>query len=87
MGSRCCASLILKLSDIHERESDLTDVDVPLAALNTTLFPGISSDVEVHSGFQDEHALTADVILAEVQSLMSSKATNNIVAVCVTRTC
>lgn len=62
-------------------ESDLTDIDVPLAPLSSTLFPGISSDVEVHTGFQDEHALTADVILAEVKSLMSSVGTSNIVAV------
>ncbi|KAF8831785.1 hypothetical protein HHX47_DHR1001030 [Lentinula edodes] len=62
-------------------ESDLTDIDVPLAPLSSTLFPGISSDVEVHTGFQDEHALTADAILAEVKSLMSSVGTSNIVAV------
>ncbi|KAJ3784012.1 Alpha/Beta hydrolase protein [Lentinula aff. detonsa] len=68
-------------TDPTQLESDLTDIDVPLATLNSTLFPGISSDVEVHTGFQDEHALTADVILAEVKSLMSSVGTNNIIAV------
>ncbi|KAJ3728624.1 alpha/beta-hydrolase [Lentinula raphanica] len=68
-------------TDPTQLESDLTDVDIPLAALNSTLFPGVSSSVEVHTGFQNEHALTADIILAEVKSLMSSGGTNNIVAV------
>ncbi|KAJ4475797.1 Alpha/Beta hydrolase protein [Lentinula aciculospora] len=68
-------------TDPTQLESDLTDIDVPLATLDSTLFPGISSDVEVHTGFQDEHALTASIILTEVQSLMSSVGTNNIVAV------
>lgn len=62
-------------------ESDLTDVEFDLAPLSTTLFPGVSSSVEVHSGFQDEHALTAATILAEVKSLMASKGTNNLVMV------
>ncbi|KIK63522.1 hypothetical protein GYMLUDRAFT_57220 [Collybiopsis luxurians FD-317 M1] len=68
-------------TDPTQLESDLTDVDIPLAPLSSTLFPGISSDVQVHTGFQDEHALTADAILAEVKSLMSSKGTSKIVAV------
>ncbi|KAF9072868.1 alpha/beta-hydrolase [Rhodocollybia butyracea] len=61
--------------------SDLTDVEVLLGSLDSTLFPGVSSSVEVHTGFADEHALTANAILAEVRSLMNSKATNNVVAV------
>ncbi|KAJ3981804.1 Alpha/Beta hydrolase protein [Lentinula detonsa] len=61
--------------------SDLTDIDISLAKPSTALFPGISSSVEVHSGFLNEHALTANVILAKVKSIMSSKVTNNIVAI------
>ncbi|KAF5379874.1 hypothetical protein D9757_007206 [Collybiopsis confluens] len=68
-------------TDPTQLESDLTDVDVPLASLSSTLFPGISSAVQVHTGFQDEHALTANAILGAVKSLMSSKGTNKIVAV------
>jgi len=68
-------------TDPTQLESDLTDVDFFLATLSTTLFPGVSSAVEVHSGFRDEHALTADIILAEVKSLMTSKGTNNIVTI------
>ncbi|KAJ3999235.1 hypothetical protein F5050DRAFT_1709861 [Lentinula boryana] len=54
-------------------ESDLTDIDIPLATPGTALFPGISSSVEVDSGFLNEHVLTAKVILAKVKSIMSSK--------------
>jgi len=68
-------------TDPTQLESDLTDVDFFLETLSTTLFPGVSSAVEVHSGFRDEHALTADIILAEVKSLMTSKGTNNIVTI------
>ncbi|KAJ3728605.1 Alpha/Beta hydrolase protein [Lentinula raphanica] len=63
------------------RESDLTDIDIPLAKPSNALFPGISSSVEVHSGFLNEHALSARSILAEVDSLMASKGVNKIVAV------
>ncbi|KAE9395851.1 alpha/beta-hydrolase [Gymnopus androsaceus JB14] len=68
-------------TDPTQLESDLTDVEFDLAPLSTTLFPGVSSSVEVHSGFQDEHALTAATILAEVKSLMASKGTNNLVMI------
>ena len=30
----------------------LTDADIVQESLNSTLFPGISSDIEVHSGFK-----------------------------------
>ncbi|KAG1745924.1 Alpha/Beta hydrolase protein [Suillus paluster] len=51
--------------------SDLTDANVPKKPLSVTLFPGVDSSVEVHSGFADEHALTASIILNEVKSLIS----------------
>ena len=37
-------------------EADLTDVDALLESLNPTLFPGISSSIEAHSGFANEQA-------------------------------
>ena len=37
-------------------EADLTDFDVFLKSLDPTLFPGISSSIEAHSGFADEQA-------------------------------
>ncbi|EIW80990.1 alpha beta-hydrolase [Coniophora puteana RWD-64-598 SS2] len=52
--------------------SDLTDADIPMENLNSTLFPGVDSSVQVHKGFADEHAQTADIILSAVKSLISS---------------
>ncbi|KAJ3838781.1 Alpha/Beta hydrolase protein [Lentinula raphanica] len=68
-------------TDPTQLESDLTDIDIPLAKPSNALFPGISLSVEVHSGFLNEHALSARSILAEVDSLMASKGVNKIVAV------
>ncbi|KAJ3934022.1 MAG: Alpha/Beta hydrolase protein [Lentinula lateritia] len=68
-------------TDPLQLESDLTDVEVLLASLDTSLFPGISSSVQVHDGFKNEHAKTASVILAEVRTLMASKNTQNVMAV------
>lgn len=36
--------------------SVITDIDAFLAPLSPDLFPGVSSDVEVHSGFGSEQA-------------------------------
>ncbi|KAI0075336.1 lipase class 3 family protein [Panus rudis PR-1116 ss-1] len=55
-------------TDTGDLLSDLTDLDFSLTGLNSTLFPGVSSDVQVHSGFADEQAITALSILAAVQS-------------------
>lgn len=53
-GLSSCVSLPKLLPS---RESLVTDADFFLTNLNSTLFPGISSDIEVHSGFADEQAL------------------------------
>ncbi|KAJ6621868.1 Alpha/Beta hydrolase protein [Mycena sp. CBHHK59/15] len=54
--------------------SDLTDLNVFKGELNSTLFPGdLPAGTEVHSGFRDEHALTADEIQAEVKRLIAEK--------------
>ena len=37
-------------------EADATDIDVFLESLNPTLFPGVSSSIEAHSGFANEQA-------------------------------
>jgi len=68
-------------TDPIQLESDLTDIEVLLASLDPKLFPGVSSGVQVHDGFRDEHAKTASAILGAVKSLMSSKGTKNVVAV------
>lgn len=38
------------------RLADLTDLDLFQQELDSTLFPGLSSDIKVHGGFADEHA-------------------------------
>ncbi|OBZ71698.1 Lipase [Grifola frondosa] len=50
--------------------SDLTDIEIPLKNLDATLFPGVSSSVEVHEGFANEHAQTASTILTETKRLI-----------------
>jgi hypothetical protein len=37
-------------------EADGTDADAFLESLDATLFPGISSSIEAHSGFANEQA-------------------------------
>ncbi|KAJ7886069.1 alpha/beta-hydrolase [Mycena leptocephala] len=49
----------------------LTDADFFLRGLDPTLFPGLSSSIEVHSGFANEHAKTAALVLAAVQKALS----------------
>ncbi|KII86164.1 hypothetical protein PLICRDRAFT_114670 [Plicaturopsis crispa FD-325 SS-3] len=46
----------------------LTDIDLFLTSFDSTLFPGLSSSIQVHSGFKTEQAQTATAILAAVQS-------------------
>ncbi|KAG2033813.1 Alpha/Beta hydrolase protein [Suillus americanus] len=50
----------------------ITDADFFLTTLDSTLFPGISSDIEVHNGFKDAQASTATDVLAAVESAMST---------------
>ncbi|KAI1789472.1 alpha/beta-hydrolase [Ganoderma leucocontextum] len=61
--------------------SDLTDIDIGLENLDSTLFPGVSSAVQVHSGFADQHAKTATTILGEVKKLLSSSGASTVVAI------
>lgn len=65
----------------RDSESDLTDVNFALDTLDSTLFPGVSSDVEVHNGFAAEHAKTAATILTEVKSLMSEHSATKVTLV------
>ncbi|KAJ7134772.1 Alpha/Beta hydrolase protein [Mycena epipterygia] len=61
--------------------SDLTDLNVFKGELNSTLFPGDLSGIEVHTGFRDEHALTADEIQAEVKRLIAAKGATQVTVV------
>ncbi|KAI6039317.1 Alpha/Beta hydrolase protein [Pisolithus marmoratus] len=58
-------------TDPFQLESVLTDVNISLGSLDPSLFPGVGSNVQVHSGFANEHALTAPTILAEVNKLLT----------------
>ncbi|KIM40186.1 hypothetical protein M413DRAFT_446346 [Hebeloma cylindrosporum] len=58
--------------------SDLADINILMGNLDTNLFPGVSSSVQVHLGFRNEHAVTAPAILKEVKRLMSLKNTNKV---------
>lgn len=39
---------------IENSTSELSDIDIEKENLDSTLFPGVSSSVEVHSGFANE---------------------------------
>ncbi|KAI0751667.1 alpha/beta-hydrolase [Daedaleopsis nitida] len=58
--------------------SDLTDLNIATKSLDTSLFPGVSSAVQVHGGFADEHAKTAGTILTEVKALLSQTGSSNV---------
>jgi len=59
----------------------LTDLDLFLTPINPSLFHGVSSSVEVHSGFGAEQAKTAPAILAAVQEAMSKYGTNSVTTI------
>ncbi|PFH47693.1 hypothetical protein AMATHDRAFT_197673 [Amanita thiersii Skay4041] len=59
----------------------LTDANILMGSLDPSLFPGISSDAQVHEGFRDAHAKTASNVLSEVKKLMSAHSTNKITLV------
>ncbi|KAG1816416.1 Alpha/Beta hydrolase protein, partial [Suillus subaureus] len=59
----------------------ITDADFFLTNLDSTLFPGISSDIEVHNGFGDAQASTATDVLAAVESTMSTYSTTSVTLV------
>lgn len=59
----------------------ITDADFFLTNLDSSLFPGISSDIEVHNGFGDAQASTAADVLAAVESAMSTYGTNSVTMV------
>jgi hypothetical protein len=56
-------------------------MDILMGNLDTELFPGILSGVQVHEGFRDEHEKTAFMILTEVKRLMSVTGIKSIVTV------
>ncbi|KAK0194421.1 alpha/beta-hydrolase [Armillaria mellea] len=59
----------------------LTDLRFYLTDLDSKLFPGLSSAIEVHSGFKESQADTATEILPLVKSAMSNYTTNSVTVV------
>ncbi|KAI9058382.1 alpha/beta-hydrolase [Trametes sanguinea] len=62
-------------------ESDLTDINFFLDDLDTSLFPGMTSAIQVHNGFAAEHAKTASTILTEVKRLISQKGAKQVITI------
>ncbi|OBZ73725.1 Lipase [Grifola frondosa] len=56
----------------------LTDGDLTLEKPDATLFPGLDSSIEVHSGFAQEQAKTATSILGAVSSAISKYGTKSV---------
>ncbi|KAL6307289.1 lipase [Sparassis latifolia] len=61
--------------------ADLTDVNLIQEALDPTLFPGLSTDILVHSGFANEQSLTAADVLSAVQETMAKYGVNQVTIV------
>ncbi|CAE6464654.1 unnamed protein product [Rhizoctonia solani] len=64
-------------SDFERFEALLIDARFFQKNLNSTLFPGVSKEVKVHS-FADAQAMSAGAKLAAIQSAMASAGTNSI---------
>ncbi|KAJ7623647.1 lipase class 3 family protein [Roridomyces roridus] len=59
-------------TNVEAIQSIATDAEFGLARLNATLFPGLSSSIEAHSGFANEQAKTATAVLAAVKLAIST---------------
>ncbi|KAL6302901.1 lipase [Sparassis latifolia] len=59
----------------------VTDGDFFLTNLDSSLFPGLSYDIEVHNGFAVAQADTAADVLASVQSAMSTYGASHVTLV------
>nr|ABN45742.1 lipase [Antrodia cinnamomea] len=59
----------------------ITDADIEKTTLDSSLFPGLSSDIEVHSGFANEQSKTATDVLSAVQSAMSKHSASKVTVV------
>ena len=59
----------------------ITDLKFDKQNLNSTLFPGVTSDVLVHIGFAEEHEQTAATILDDVNVLLSSSNASTVITV------
>ncbi|KAF5352567.1 hypothetical protein D9756_006170 [Leucocoprinus leucothites] len=58
-------------TDTSHIEAIATDANAFLESLDPSLFPGVPSSVEAHSGFANEQAKTATQVLSAVQTAIS----------------
>jgi len=68
-------------TDPTELKSVLTDIEVLRGPLDPALFPGVPSDVSVHTGFSEQHAIASKQIFAEVQRLLALKGSKAVITV------
>lgn len=69
-------------TDPDEILAVLTDADFFLDELDEAMFPGLGAlGVKVHNGFAEEHAKTAESVLAAVKTAMSTYGTSAITTV------
>ncbi|KAJ7132292.1 lipase [Mycena epipterygia] len=68
-------------TDVTKILSLVTDADFSLESLDPTLFPGLSSSIEAHSGFANEQAKTATLVLSAVQTGLSEFGVNKVTLV------
>jgi hypothetical protein len=68
-------------TDPTQLVSVLTDANILVDPLDTALFPGVPSSVQVHNGFRNVQAITALKILAEVKTLMAAHSTSTVTVV------
>ncbi|KAH9055743.1 lipase class 3 family protein [Lactarius vividus] len=59
----------------------LTDINLLREPLDSSLFPGVPSSVEVHDGFASEQARTASAILSAVQQTLSAHSASSVTVV------
>jgi predicted lipase len=59
----------------------LEDLDFVLEPLDPDLFPDVSSDVQVHSGFKKAHSDSASAVLDAVQNTINSTGTSSVAVV------
>lgn len=51
------------IANVTPSESVLTDLDFPKEQLDQSMFPGIGSSIEVHTGFADAHARSVSTVV------------------------
>ncbi|KAK0220861.1 alpha/beta-hydrolase [Armillaria nabsnona] len=59
----------------------ITDLDFFPCSLDSSLFPGIGSSIEVHSGFKESQANAATTVLSSVKTAMSRFSTTSVTVV------